>query len=258
VSAAPDLSQPAVQAELVHLGASLGRPFSLCDQTGSTNDDARKAASEGAPHGAAFFAETQTRGRGRGDHSWFSPAGTNLYGSVLLRPDDSPYFESSRLPAITLAYGVAVAATVRSLVGGRKLAGILVETTFRGARPSALIVGVGLNVHQVQFPSELEARATSLALSGAPESDRSLVAARLLFEIERAHLLYGRQGLGAFATQLEALDALRGRAVSLPTVRGEPSRRGVADGVDDEGRLRVLFPDGQRTLVTSGEVELID
>jgi len=272
VTSAFDLSEPAVQAELSRLGASFGRPFFLCDETGSTNDDARRAAADGAPHGAAFFAESQTRGRGRGNHHWFSPPGMNLHGSVLLRTGDSPYFESSRLPAITLAYGVAVAATARAfldadirlkwpndvLVGGRKLAGILVETTFRGDRPSALIVGVGLNVHETQFPPALEDRATSFALSGAPGCDRSRMAARLLLEIERAHLLYGQRGLGAFAGALEALDGLRGRDVALPESSGEPPRRGVAEGVDDEGRLRVRLPDGDVAFITSGVVELLD
>lgn len=272
MSTASDLSQVAVETELARLGATLGKPFCLQAETGSTNDDARQAANAAAPHGAAFFAESQSAGRGRGSHRWFSPPGANLYGSVLLRPDASPQFEPSRIPAITLAFGVAVArsalaflsADVRLkwpndvLVHGRKLAGILVEATFRGARPHALIVGVGMNVHQSEFPDELDDRATSLVMAGARECDRSRIAARLLLEIEHVYDRYRREGLGAFAAELDALDGLRGRAVSFSHGASEPAKRGVADGVDAEGRLRVRLPDEEIELVTSGAVELVD
>ena len=105
--------------------------------TGSTNTDALAAARNGAPHGSVYFADEQTAGRGRGDHSWLSAAAQGLYVSVLLRLDLPVY----RLPLLPLAAGLAVAEAIRAvsglaidlrwpndlLLGERKTGGILAE-----------------------------------------------------------------------------------------------------------------------------------
>jgi len=67
-------------------GLTLGRPSHWRDQTQSTNDDALAAAKAGAPHGAVFGAEAQSRGRGRRGSEWLSAPGAGLWFSLLLRP----------------------------------------------------------------------------------------------------------------------------------------------------------------------------
>lgn len=270
-----DLSAEAIARALDRLGAAVGRPLSVVERTGSTNDDARAAAAAGAPHGASFVADAQTSGRGRGGHTWHSPAGQNLYMSMIARP---------RVPAAgvapaALAVGVAIARVVEARMGAeahapvwikwpndvlagaaapgrapihtaRKLAGVLVEGQLRGSEVASLIVGVGVNVRTTAFPEEIAARATSLALLGAADLDRSGLAAELIHAIGAALARYEEDRLASFLPDLARLDALRGARVEVAGARGE------ADGIDAEGRLLLRGEGGALARVATGEVLL--
>jgi len=263
------LSAAAIARELERIGAPVGRPLVVLAVTASTNDDARVAAAANAPHGASFVADAQTAGRGRGGHTWHSPPGENLYLSVVLRPR----VPAEGIASITLAVGVAVARVLEAALGGRapvwvkwpndvlagpatgrrKLAGVLVEGQLRGSEVSSLVAGVGVNVHAAAFPPEIAARATSLALLGGEGLDRSALAGRLIAAIGAAVARFEEDRLASFAADLDRLDALRGALVEVSGVRG------VADGIDAEGRLRVrgegVHGEGERvTAVVSGEV----
>jgi BirA family transcriptional regulator, biotin operon repressor / biotin---[acetyl-CoA-carboxylase] ligase len=253
-----DLDGTRIEACLERFGVTIGRPVVLKTITESTNDDARQAGAKGAPHGAVFLAESQTRGRGRSGHAWFSPPGENLYLSVILRPNIPPM----ALPPLTLAVGVGVARVVDAALGieGRarikwpndiyvgedKLAGILVETSVRGASVDAVVAGIGLNVHTMVFPNNL--RATSLRMLGAHEVDRSVLAARLIGEIARVVISFEHQRLGAMHAEIERRDMLRGRFVEIGGVEG------TASGVDADGFLCVTGQDGTTHRFGSGSV----
>jgi BirA family biotin operon repressor/biotin-[acetyl-CoA-carboxylase] ligase len=256
-----DLERACVERELDRLGARLGRPLSIVALTGSTNDDAKRAAEGGAPHGATFIADAQTAGRGRGGHTWHSPPGENLYMSVVLRPR----LEADRVPPITLAVGALAARVVERVVppgaasigvkwpndifaGGRKLGGILVEGRLRGAEVAHVVVGLGLNIRASAFPPEIAERATSLQKLGCERLDRAVMAAALLAEIGAGLALFEAEGLTPFLTELSSRDVLRGSRVD---VSGE---RGVAEGIDAAGRLLVRREDGLLSRVASGEV----
>ncbi|WP_437817957.1 biotin--[acetyl-CoA-carboxylase] ligase [Sorangium sp. So ce1078] len=271
------LDAEAVERELARLGASLGRPLAVAAETGSTNDDARSAAAAGAPHGAAFLADAQTQGRGRGGRAWHSPPGENLYLSVVLRPG----LPASSVAPIALVMGLAVASVVDRhlahlarlasptrrgdgavaevrlkwpndvLAGGRKLAGILVEAQLRGDCVSSVIVGVGLNVHTSSFPPELSERATSLAMLGIADVPRELLAAELLQAIGDVAARFEAGKLAPFAEDLARIDWLRGRRVEVAGVAG------VAAGIDPEGHLLIRGEDGVLRAVAAGEVSVI-
>jgi BirA family biotin operon repressor/biotin-[acetyl-CoA-carboxylase] ligase len=257
------LSAEVIARALDERGASVGRPLSVVARTGSTNDDARRAALAGAPHGAAFLADAQTAGRGRGGHVWHSPPGDNLYLSVILRPR----IPASAVAPIGLALGVAVAQVAeRALLGaaevrlkwpndvlaeGRKLAGLLVEGQLRGDVVQGLVAGVGLNVHARSFPAEIEGRATSLALLGRGEVRREALAAELLYALGVAAARFEASRLAPFAGELARLDWLRGRRVLI----GASS--GTGAGMDGEGRLLVRGDDGAVRAVVAGEVSVL-
>ncbi|WP_437993515.1 biotin--[acetyl-CoA-carboxylase] ligase [Sorangium sp. So ce145] len=268
------LDGEAIERELSRLGASFGRPLAVAAETASTNDDARSAAAAGAPHGAAFLADAQTQGRGRGGRSWHSPPGENLYLSVVLRPS----LPASRVAPIALVMGLAVASVIERrlaplpsrgasgggsavevrlkwpndvLAGGRKLAGILVEAQLRGESVSSVIVGVGLNVHASSFPPDLSARATSLAMLGIDDVPRERLAAELLQAIGDAAARFEAGELAPFAEDLARMDWLRGRRVEVGGVVG------VAAGIDPEGHLLVRGADGLLRAVAAGEVSVI-
>lgn len=256
-----DLDARSIERELRRIGARIGAPCTVVEATGSTNDDAKRAASAGAPSGASFLADEQTAGRGRMGHSWHSPAGDNLYMSVIVRPN----VDITALPRVTLVVGLAVAQTLEPLVAGAglsikwpndvyagpmKLAGVLVEASFRGGDLGALIVGVGVNVHAQGFPADIAARATSLHLLGAQTISRGAIAARLLHAFGEAIAAFETDGLAPSLPELRARDALFGCAVEVG------SRRGVAAGIDDEGRLLVRT-DAVVSPVSAGEPLLV-
>lgn len=262
-----DLSAAAIGRALDGLGAVVGRPLVVKAETGSTSDDARAAAAAGAPHGAAFVADAQTRGRGRGGHTWHSPAGENVYLSMVARPR----LGAATIAPITLAVGVAIARVLEArLAGGpplwlkwpndvlagpaahkRKLAGVLVEGQLRGSEVTSLVIGVGVNVRAAAFPDELAARATSLALLGAVDLDRAVIAAEILAAVGAAVARFEVDRLASFLPDLTRLDALRGARVEIAGARG------VAAGIDADGRLLVRGEGGELTPVVTGEVSLL-
>lgn len=262
----PDLKRaPDLVAER---GCQLGRPMHVFGYTTSTNDEAKRASKEGAPHGATWVAEQQSAGRGRQGREWVSAHGENLLFSVLLRVSCLP----SRVPPIALAAGLAVRDAVAIaapgvdvrikwpndvLVGGLKVAGVLVEAVTLGSRVESVIVGIGINVLTRSFPHALEGRATSVALVAKEPPDRAVMLADVLAALDRdAHVVVAR-GLGLLRPRLEAADGLRGKRVKSDAGAGKSADEGVASGIDDEGRLLVRRDDGIMAHWSAGEVHLV-
>lgn len=275
---APDLSN--VADIIATRGCRLGKPIHLLAETGSTNDDAKAGAREGAPHGAVWVAETQSRGRGRQGRSWVSPPGENLLFSVLLRVSCPP----ARVPPISLACGLAVRDAVAKAIGEddrvlvkwpndvvvrqrpvdtkagpkgtstgfRKIAGILVESALAGGKIEHVVVGIGVNVHTRRFPEELASSATSVALETSHAPDRAELLADILASLDHDVEHVAHRGLGLVHGRLSARDALAGRGVESD----DGGLSGVACGIDPDGRLLVSRGDGVVTKVASGEIRL--
>lgn len=248
-------------AERRAAGAELGAPLSYLAVTGSTNDDALQAARHGAAHGALFVADAQTRGRGRRGHSWHAAPGESLLFSLVLRPQ----LGLAQISALTLAIGLALRDAIAPLLptplrikwpndlyaADKKLAGVLVESQLQGDELQAVVVGVGLNVTTHSFPPEIAERATSLALSAATELDRERLLARLLVAIEARVSAYEQDGLRGILDELNAVDALRGKAVRVD------AQRGIGRGIDEQGRLLLETESGATISILSGTVELL-
>jgi BirA family biotin operon repressor/biotin-[acetyl-CoA-carboxylase] ligase len=261
----PDLARA---SELIkERGGSLGQPLHLLDETTSTNDEAKRAAYSGAPHGSTWVAEEQTAGRGRQGRTWVSPRGENLLFSVLWRLP----CPLERLPLLSLAAGIAVCEAARKAAPGadirlkwpndvvlvrtpglllEKVAGVLVETSMSGGKVEGVVFGVGINVLTREFPPELTGRATSLALVTGKPIDRADVLADVLVALDRTASLVAARGLGLVRARLDEWDALRGASV-----RSELGA-GIAIGFDDDGRLLVDDASGSRAAWGAGEVHL--
>jgi BirA family biotin operon repressor/biotin-[acetyl-CoA-carboxylase] ligase len=222
--------------------ARLGRPRLHLRLTTSTNERARRLAMAGAPHGTLVTAAEQSAGRGRQGRSWTAPPGRALLCSLVLRGTS---------PLLSLAAGVAVADTVGAdasikwpndvLVGGRKVAGILVE-----GRPQEgwAVLGIGLNVavRESDFPDELRGRAGSLGLE--PDALETVLE-NLLGALERWLCADAESVLDA----VRARDALAGASVRWAGGAGEGA------GIDAQGRLLVRTGAGVVAL-DAGEVHL--
>jgi BirA family biotin operon repressor/biotin-[acetyl-CoA-carboxylase] ligase len=229
--------------------------------TGSTNSDALVAARAGAPHGAVFFADAQTAGRGRGGHRWQSDAGHGLYVSVLLRSA----FEASKLPLLPLAAGLAAAHAIETasglkvdlrwpndlLIGDKKAGGILVESKIEGAMSAYVVVGIGLNVHNREFDAELATPATSLDLELGRRISRQTLLVQLLESLEReADGLQDADAQRSIAERVERSSTwVRGRHVE---VHGPQACTGVTAGLGENGFLLVKTEGGKVTVQTGG------
>lgn len=274
---APDLKH--VAERVAARGGRLGRPLVIQDQTESTNDDAKRGAREGAPHGAVWLAEAQSRGRGRQGRTWTSPRGENLLFSVLLRLS----CPAQRVPPIALASGLAVRDAVARALGDddavrvkwpndvlvqrptdgrlRKVAGVLVESALVGSRVEHVVVGIGINVHTRDLPEDIAEVATSLALErearggeGAAREplDRAEILADVLTSLDHDVEHVAHKGLGLVHARLARHDALDGRSVSVDGA----DVAGTACGIDPDGRLLVRRNDGVVVRVASGEVKV--
>ena len=250
------------QSEREARGLTLGRPLSWQAETQSTNDDALAAAKNGAPHGAVFGAETQTRGRGRRGSEWVSTPGAGLWFSLLLRPDLSAELAPGLALCAGLAVREAVAARVTAHVavkwpndvfaGGRKVAGILVESQVSGATLGSVVIGIGINVTQTAFPDPLSSIATSLALLSASVLDREGLLADVLIDLETSLERLTTSGMAAIAEALRPHDALLDRRLRIEGVEG------VGAGIDTAGRLLLRTDLGQLRPIAAGHVELLD
>ena len=161
--------------------------LSVHDCLPSTNDEAKRlAANEMAPEGMVVWAKEQTAGRGRQSRIWISKPG-NLFCSVILRPDCVPARVSEISFVVPVAAREALADLATSheflikwpndlLIDGRKIGGILIESTLREGGVESVVAGVGLNL--VSYPEGTEFPATSLqAVAGiAATTDAALAA----------------------------------------------------------------------------------
>ena len=225
--------------------------------TASTNADAH----HGKP-GDVFTADFQTAGRGRLDHVWKSCAGKNLMMSAVV---DVSVLEPDRVATFPLVVGLSVCEAVEMmgqslqsllkwpndvLVGGRKLAGILCERF-----GDSVIAGVGVNVGEREFPSDIADRATSLSLllpeGAVPAVDevRDAVLERLAANLPA----WRGRGLAAHLPRLAARDCLAGREIAVLRTDGdaEPAR-GACGGIAEDGSLIVS---GER--IYAGEAHVL-
>ncbi len=268
----PPLHEGALRRALVRPGG-LWREVRVVAETGSTNADLAGPAAEGAPEGTVLVTESQTAGRGRLGRPWAAPPRSGLMFSMLLRPA----VPVPLLGWMPLLAGVAVVTAVRRmtawsqgedvpggdvavdarlkwpndlLVGDRKLAGILVEKI-----DDALVVGVGLNVglREAELPVPT---ATSLAIEGAPLSDRAPLLRAILREFETWYrewtALGGDPESSGLRTAYKDLCATLGRPVRVELPGGEVMT-GTARDVDGAGRLVVAGARGD-SAISAGDV----
>ncbi|MFQ5849227.1 MAG: biotin--[acetyl-CoA-carboxylase] ligase [Candidatus Binatia bacterium] len=246
----------------------LGKKVHYFDTIPSTNLEAQGLARQGAAEGEIVIAEGQTHGKGRMGRSWVSPPYLNLYLSVILRPK----FPPSCAPRITLMSAVALAETVQSffslapeikwpndiLVRGKKIAGILTESSCEPERILFVILGIGVNLN---FPRELmsktiQDKATSFLILTQKPVDRGAFTCRLIQSLDRC---YGELENGQFisiAQRWESFFRLRGKRVRVEMPDREIS--GWAMGIDSDGALILELGGGVRERIMAGDVSPID
>lgn len=231
------------------------------DTLDSTNEEVHRQAEAGAPEGFAARARQQTAGRGRRGRAWASPPG-NLFLSLLLRPKATPAQAAtlSFLTCVALGEAIDLAGVPASdvtnkwpndlLVGGAKIAGILLESR---TRPDAALdwVTVGVGVNLASHPDDTLYPVTSLKAQGSdvgPEDFAGWLLARYGY-------WYNRWQAEGFAP-VRAAWLARAQGLGQPVVVRLPDRElhGRFAALDDSGALLLELPDGRVQTVTAGDV----
>ena len=231
------------------------------DTIGSTNDEARRLACAGAPEGTLVWAGAQKAGRGRRGRPWQSPPG-NLYLSLVLRPG-AP---AARAPQLGFVTAVALGDALERLAGpglplsfkwpndvlagGRKLAGILLESEMAASGGLDFVI-LGMGVNLASAPRDVEYPATSLADQGFPG-----IAPVAVLEAFTADFVgwTERWGVAGFAPIRTAWLARAGGVGEAIRVRLERSTLGGRFlDLDEDGALVLEGDDGRRR-IAAGEV----
>ena len=261
----------------------VGQTFHYYDAIDSTNIQAKRLAEEGAPNGTLVVADQQSAGRGRRGRGWNSPAGTNLYFTLLLRPEIKPEKASMLTLVMALAVASAIGASLAShgaeapkkvashgatvptvgikwpndiVVDGRKACGILTELSLSVEQGNIdyLVIGVGINVAKQEFPEELQGHAIALE-EIFPQVSRSELLNAILTAFEEAYGHFIETGdLSALKEAYNALLVNLGRQVRVLDPKGEYD--GIARGIRDTGELIVELPTGELRDVYAGEVSV--
>jgi BirA family biotin operon repressor/biotin-[acetyl-CoA-carboxylase] ligase len=258
-----DLNPLAIEAALA------GTPFAghmhHFPSIGSTNTHALEQARNGAPHGSFYVADEQTAGRGRGGHQWQSNAGDGLYLSLLLRPKMAP----PDLIWIPLLAGLAAHQAIKEttgltadlrwpndlLIGPRKTGGILVESQLNAGLVGAVVIGIGINLHQQSFSPGLASPATSLDLELARRTEIITSRQRLLIGLLTAlHAEFANLASESARSNIPARIAaistwVEGRRVH---VHGPQECTGITAGLDANGFLNVRTESGLVRITTGG------
>jgi BirA family transcriptional regulator, biotin operon repressor / biotin---[acetyl-CoA-carboxylase] ligase len=233
----------------------------LRETVGSTNDEATGLARSGAEQGTLVWALEQTAGRGRRAREWVSPRG-NLYASLVLRPACQLEHAAQLGFVAALAVGDALAALVPGLrepalkwpndvlVGGRKIAGLLLESEIgENGNLAFLIVGVGINL--VSAPTDAEFPATSILSEGHCPPEPAAMLEAFAAHFDSWARCWRKEGFAPVRS------AWRTRTRGL----GEPIRvrlegatlHGRFADIDQRGVLLLDTPDGRRH-ISAGDV----
>lgn len=245
------------------VGSNFISDVKIFSELDSTNRYLKELAREGAKEGIVIIANQQSAGRGRLGRSFFSPAGSGIYMSILLRPE----VDLQKSVRITSMAAVAVARAIEKVSGieakikwvndiflnGKKVCGILTESginTVTGTLDYA-VLGIGINVGKIEFPEELKNIATSVCNECKYTVTRNELIVEILKELE---YWYPSLQDGSFLKESRERSLLLGKEI-LVVGTGESGYQAKALDLDDMGHLWIEKA-GKKELLHSGEVSI--
>jgi len=240
-----------------------GRNFLFEPSVGSTMDIARDAAAAGAPEGTVAAADEQTAGRGRLGRTWVTPPAVNLASTTVVRPQRSVLRDIAMVAPLAVCHAIQDVVGIHPdikwpndvMIGGKKVAGVLIEVPESTATDAApvVLVGCGINVNfDPRQYDEIRDIATSVRVECGHDVDREALLAAYLSHFER-HYDDARAGESMRDRWRERLVTL-GQPVHASWPGGEVD--GIAVDVDESGALIVRPPSGFPVIVEAGDVTL--
>ena len=242
----------------------VGTEICYFDVTDSTNTQAKSLGEGDAPNGTLVVAGKQESGRGRRGRSFESPAGTGIFMTLLLRPEIEPQNASM----LTLVSALAVAKGIEHMVdlpvqikwpndiviNGKKVCGILTEMSAQMDYVNYIVIGIGINVGNEEFPEEIKDVATSIYLESGKHVNRAMLIEKIWEEFEDYYELYEKtQDLSSLVNEYDSYLVNRGQKVRV--LDSKEPYEGKAMGITDRGELIVDTWEARR-LVSAGEVSV--
>lgn len=232
----------------------LEKELFLYREVSSTNSIAQHMARSGAVEGTIVLSSLQTSGMGRMKRQWACPAGQGILMSIVLRPE----IDVQLVPQLTLLCGVVVAETIRQttgceagikwpndiVIGGKKVCGILAQSSFTGPAPLHVIMGIGINVNQTydQLPLDCRKTSTSLKLELGQRFSRLRVLEQFIILWDKNFKSFLKGGHSYLRPKWIANNVTLGREVTIN--KGNELRQGLAVDISERGGLIVSFADG--------------
>lgn len=254
---------PPLTRDTIHSTLSttwLGRRIELFKSLPSTNREAVQLAQAAVEHGTVVVADSQTAGRGRHSRSWFSPAGANLYCSVILNASRPPERLAEWLSWLPLISALAAAEAIEQvssipvsvkwpndlLISERKAGGILCESGTGTRLGHFQIIGIGINVNMDtdDWPANLQDSATSIWQERKIVVDRNRLLAQLLHDLEECLDELTIRGTSRLALAYSQRCSTIGRSVQATLANGEVLV-GLAEGIGQDGALLVRLQQAQ-------------
>jgi BirA family biotin operon repressor/biotin-[acetyl-CoA-carboxylase] ligase len=248
-------------------GKFIGHQIYYYEEIGSTNDEAFRLGLAGAPEGTALIGNSQSAGKGRMQRVWHSPAGSNIYTSIILRPQIEP----ARTPQISILAGVAVAEVLDSycpdrielkwpndvLIDGKKVCGILSQVKTATSEVDFIILGIGINVNisYGQFPKEICNLATSLAIETGRKISRQELIISLYENLAKWYKQTLKDGFGRIKEKWLSLSPMIGQTVQV--IFQKEAVSGKAIGLDEDGSLILLAAGNKELKVSAGDATIV-
>ena len=260
---APDIMDK-TELESIHATEWAGCEIYYFDSIDWTNTKAKELAEEGHPSGTLVVADRQTAGKGRRGRSWESPTGIGIFMTLMLKPEINP----NNASMLTLVAAMATTRAIRRVPGvpamikwpndivmnGKKVCGILTEMSAQFDYINHIVIGIGINVHNEDFPEEIAKTASSLYLESGQHIHRASLIEAFLEEFEDVYAEYLKtEDMEGLQKEYDAMLVNRGRQVRVLDPK-EPFE-GKAMGITKKGEL-IVDTWESRKLVSSGEVSV--
>lgn len=231
----------------------------------STNNEAKRLAVSGGAHHTVILAEEQTGGRGRLGRNFFSPKGSGIYMSMILRPTVST--EKSVL--ITTAASVAVCRAIEQVTGKtcaikwvndiylaeRKICGILTEavSNFETGSIESIVLGIGINFKRKEsdFPEDIQGKAGAIFSEDTGGVTRNQLAAAVIGQLMELDAMLES---GDFLSEYKRRSLVLGKEVQV--VSGKTGKTALVEDIDETGGLVVRWADGTPGVIRTGEVSI--
>ena len=234
--------------------------------TDSTNEQAKKLAWEGAPHGTLITADTQTSGKGRRGRSWESEEQNGIYMSFILKPKILPQNASMLTLVTASSVSLAIQKQLKKegiisyikwpndiVMNQKKICGILTEMELKQGEIAHIIVGIGINVNQKKFPKEIDIASSIFLETGQILEKEELIQEILRCFEEKYTIFLKTEDLTELKQEYESLLINKEKRVTVLEPKG--SWEGIARGITNKGELIIDTENGVQ-YVSSGEVSV--